>query len=526
MAEWAPGAWELMDFDEAIGRFDPVFGIEVHVELNTETKMFCGGATTFGAPPNTQVCPVCIGLPGSMPTVNERAIESAIRLGLALNCQIARSSRFARKNYFYPDLSKNYQISQYDEPIAYGGYLDVELVDGTVCRVDIERAHMEEDAAKLSHVGGETGRIHGAAYSLVDYNRGGMPLIEIVTRPVVGTGARTPEVARAYVAALREVVLALGISDARMEQGSLRADVNLSLRRRVELDEDQAAIPFGKRSETKNVNSLRAIGRAVRHEIQRQATLLSVGRPVVQETRHFHEDTGETTPGRSKEEAEDYRYFPEPDLLPVVPSRTWVEALRAALPEPPAARRRRLQAEWGFGDLEMRDVVAAGALDLVEATVAAGATPSGARKWWTGELTRAASAADVELSALPVTAADVAELEALIADGKLTDKLARQALAGTMAGGGSPAAVVRAQGLAVVSDDGALIAAVDAALAAAPDVAAKIGAGKAQAVGAIVGAVMKATRGQADAARVRELALKRAGDAATDGNAGEAPQTA
>ncbi|MDR1428472.1 MAG: Asp-tRNA(Asn)/Glu-tRNA(Gln) amidotransferase subunit GatB [Bifidobacteriaceae bacterium] len=508
---------ESLDFETAMERFDPVFGIEVHVELNTATKMFCGCATTFGAPPNTHVCPVCLGLPGAMPTVNEKAIESAIRLGLALNCSVARSSRFARKNYFYPDVSKDYQISQYDEPIDYDGYLDVELADGTAVRVDIERAHMEEDAAKLSHVGGQTGRIHGADYSLVDYNRGGTPLIEIVTKPVEGMGPRTPEVARAYVAALRELVVALGISDARMEQGSIRADVNVSLRPRAKAGADQRAVPFGKRTETKNVNSLRAIERAVRYEIERQATLLAGGERVVQETRHFHEDTGRTTAGRSKEEAEDSRYFPEPDLLPVVPAPEWVESLRATLPEPPAERRRRLQSEWAFTETEMRDVGAAGALDAIAATVAAGASPAGARKWWLGELARAANERGIELADLPVAPKDVAELDKLVADGRLTDKLARQVLAGTLAGEGSPSAVAGARGLAVVSDDGALTAAVDAALGANPDIAAKIRGGKVAAAGAIVGAVMKATRGQADAARVRELVLERVTQAPSAG---------
>jgi aspartyl-tRNA(Asn)/glutamyl-tRNA(Gln) amidotransferase subunit B len=497
-----------MDFDAAMERFDPVFGIEVHVELNTATKMFCACPTDFGAEPNTHVCPVCIGLPGSMPVTNAKAVESAVRLGLALGSDIAPSSRFARKQYFYPDLAKDYQISQYDEPIAAGGHLDVELDDGTEFRVHLERAHMEEDAAKLTHAGA-TGRIQGASYSLVDYNRGGMPLIEIVTKPVEGTGRRVAEVARAYVAALRDLVIALGISDARMEQGSIRADVNLSLRPKAGPGQDQREVPLGKRSETKNVNSLRSIERAVRFEVERQAGLLAAGERVVQETRHWHEETGETTPGRSKEQAEDYRYFPEPDLLPVVPDPAWVEELRAALPELPAKRRRRLQEAWGFTDLEMRDVLGADALDLIDATVTAGASPAGARKWWMGELSRTANEREVALTELAVTPSDIAELEALVAAGTLNDKLARQALAGTLAGEGSPAAVVGARHLAVVSDETALAEAVDAALAAQPDVAAKIRAGKVAAAGAIVGAVMKATRGQADAASVRELIMER-----------------
>ncbi|WNM28853.1 Asp-tRNA(Asn)/Glu-tRNA(Gln) amidotransferase subunit GatB [Demequina capsici] len=490
--------------------FDPVFGIEVHVELNTKTKMFCGCANEFGAEPNTQVCPVCLGLPGSMPVTNEKAVESAIRLGLALGCSIRESSRFARKNYFYPDLAKDYQISQYDEPTCYEGSLEVVLDDGTVVEIGIERAHMEEDAGKNTHVGG-SGGIQGADHSLVDYNRGGVPLVEIVTKPIEGMGSRTAEVARAYVATIRDIVRALGISDGRMDQGSVRADVNLSLRPKAQAGEDQSAVPFGKRSETKNVNSLRAIERAIHFEAGRQAALLSDGKPVVQETRHWHEDTNATTPGRSKEEAEDYRYFPEPDLLPVEPSREWVEELRGTIPEHPAKQRARLKDEWGFSDLEMRDVVAADAIPALLATVGAGATPQAARKWWMGELARVANDQGVSLEELAVTPADVAELQSLVDSGRINDKLARQALAGVLAGEGSPTAVVEARGLEIVSDDSALEKAVDEALAAQPDVLAKIQDGKVQAAGAIVGAVMKATRGQADAGRVREIILQRAG---------------
>ncbi|MDR0627565.1 MAG: Asp-tRNA(Asn)/Glu-tRNA(Gln) amidotransferase subunit GatB [Bifidobacteriaceae bacterium] len=500
---------EPLSFDEAIERFDPVMGIEVHVELNTKTKMFCSCANRFGAPANSQVCPVCLGLPGAMPAVNHKAVESAIRLGLALNCAVAEHSTFARKNYFYPDLSKDYQISQYEDPIDFDGYLDVELADGTVWRVGIERAHMEEDAAKNTHIGGATGRIQGADYTLVDYNRGGTPLVEIVTKPIEGAGSKAPELARAYVAALRELVIALGISDARMEQGSIRADVNLSLRPRAATAAEQAAVPFGKRSETKNVNSLRSIEKTIRYEISRQAGLLATGELVVQETRHWHEDSESTSPGRSKEEADDYRYFPEPDLLPIEPSRAWVESLRRTLPEPPAVRRARLRSEWGFTELEMGDAVNAGAVDLIAATVAAGTSPAGARKWWLGELARTANERGVDLAALPVSAEDVAAVESMISSGRLTDKLARQVLEGVLAGEGSPAAVVSARGLEIVSDHAALLSAIDAALAAQPDIAAKIRGGKVQAIGAIVGAVMKATRGQADAARVRELILER-----------------
>ncbi|MFN8158226.1 MAG: Asp-tRNA(Asn)/Glu-tRNA(Gln) amidotransferase subunit GatB [Candidatus Nanopelagicales bacterium] len=497
----------VLPYDDVVAAFDPVLGLEVHVELGTATKMFCGCSTTFGAEPNTQVCPTCLGLPGSLPVVNAIGVESAIRIGLALNCSIAEWCRFARKNYFYPDMPKNFQTSQYDEPIAFDGWLDVDVeTDEGVktFRVEIERAHMEEDTGKTTHQGGATGRIHGADYSLVDYNRAGIPLIEIVTKPIEGTGRYAPEVARAYVTALRELLRGLGVSDVKMEQGSLRCDANVSLRPTPES-------PLGTRTETKNVNSLRSVERAIRYEMTRQAAVLQSGGRVVQETRHWHEDTGVTTSGRSKEEAEDYRYFPEPDLVPIAPSREWVEELRATLPENPAVRRARLQAAWGISDFDMSAVANAGALDLVEQTVAAGADQAAARKWWLGELARVANERGAELSDLPIAPADVARVEALVSEGALNDKLARQVIEGVLAGEGTPDEVVAARGLAVVSDDGPLLAAIDEALAAQPDVAEKIRGGKVQAAGAIVGAVMKATRGQADAARVRELLLERLG---------------
>ena len=491
----------VMPYEEAMATFDPVLGLEVHVELNTASKMFCGCSTEFGAEPNTQTCPVCLGLPGSLPVVNAKAIESAIRIGLALNCSIAEWCRFARKNYFYPDQPKNYQISQYDEPIAHDGWAEVE-VDGRTYRIEIERAHMEEDTGKSLHVGGATGRIHGADHSLLDYNRSGVPLIEIVTKPIEGAGDKAPEVARAYVAMLRDLLRALGVSDVRMEQGSLRCDANVSLR-------PTPQSPLGTRTETKNVNSLRSVERAVRYELTRQAHLLAGGGRVKQETRHWQEGSGTTSPGRSKEQAEEYRYFPDPDLVPVAPSREWVEELRGTLPEPPAVRLRRMSAEWGYSDLELRDVVNAGALNAIEATVAAGASPQSARKWWLTELARRANEQGVELEDTGVTPAQVAEIQALVEAGTINDKLARQVFDGVIAGEGSPAEVVQRRSLAVVSDERALGAAVDAAIAANPGVADKVRSGKVQAAGALIGSVMKEMRGQADAARVRELILER-----------------
>ena len=404
----------LMDFDEAVRRYDPVLGLEVHVELGTATKMFDAAPNVFGAQPNTMVTPTSVGLPGALPVVNARGVEYAIRIGLALGCEIAQSCRFARKNYFYPDLAKDFQTSQSDEPIAYDGALEIEMEDGSFFTIPIERAHMEEDAGKNTHIGGADGRIEGASHSLVDYNRAGVPLVEIVTRPIEGTGARAPQVAAAYVRTLRDIFRALGVSEARMERGNVRADVNVSLR-------ESPDAPLGTRTETKNVNTFRGIEQVVRYEIQRQAAILAAGGEVLQETRH----------GQA------------------------------------------------------------------------------ARKWWMGELSRTAKEQETALEDMAVTPKQIAELQGLVDSGRLTDKLARQVLEGVLAGEGDPEAVAAARGLEVVSDDSALLVAVDEALAANPDVADKIRGGKVQAAGAIVGAVMKATRGQADAKRVRELVMER-----------------
>ncbi|MCV7154278.1 Asp-tRNA(Asn)/Glu-tRNA(Gln) amidotransferase subunit GatB [Mycolicibacterium pyrenivorans] len=490
---------ELLDYDEVIASYEPVLGLEVHVELSTNTKMFCGCANSFGNEPNTQVCAVCLGLPGSLPVLNQVAVESAIRIGLALNCEIVPWCRFARKNYFYPDMPKNYQISQYDEPIAINGYLEVPLDDGTTWRVEIERAHMEEDTGKLTHLGSDTGRIAGATTSLIDYNRSGVPLIEIVTRPIEGAGERAPEIARAYVTALRDMLRALGVSDVRMDQGSMRCDSNVSLKPIGQAE-------FGTRTETKNVNSLKSVEVAVRYEMRRQAAVLKSGGTIVQETRHFHED-GYTSPGRSKETAQDYRYFPEPDLEPVAPSAEYVEQLRQTIPELPWLTRNRIQQEWGISDEVMRDLVNIGAIDLIAATVEHGASSDQAKAWWGNFLVQKANEIGVGVPDLPITPAQVAAVVKLVEEGKLSNKLARQVVEGVLAGEGEPEQVMKDRGLAVVRDDSLIQAAVDEALAANPDVAEKIRGGKVQAAGAIVGAVMKATKGQADAARVRELVM-------------------
>ena len=481
--------------DDVLARWEPVIGMETHVELGTVSKMFCGCATTFGAEPNTQTCPVCLGLPGSLPVANEAAIRFTIMIGLALNCRIAEWCRFARKNYFYPDMPKNFQISQYDEPLCSDGWIEVAGE-----RIGIERVHLEEDTGKSLHVGGVTGRIHGADYSLVDYNRAGIPLVEIVTRPDI----HSAEAARAYVAELRDILRTLGVSDVKMEEGSLRCDVNVSLRPRGSSD-------LGTRAEVKNVNSLRSVERAVRHEVGRQAARLEAGERIVQETRHFHENSGTTTEGRSKEEAQDYRYFPEPDLVPIAPSREWVSSLRDALPELPSARRTRLVGELALPDTDVDTMSRAGVLDLVLATVAAGASAAEARNWWLGDLQARANAAGVPAADLGVTPEHVARVAALVSAGDLSATLAKEVFAGVIETGQGPDEVIAARGLKQVSDEGALGAAVDEAIAANPDIAQKVRDGKVAAAGALVGAVMKAMRGQANAATVNRLILERLG---------------
>jgi aspartyl-tRNA(Asn)/glutamyl-tRNA(Gln) amidotransferase subunit B len=406
-------------------------------------------------------------------------------------------------------MPKNFQISQYDEPICVDGYVDVEIQtdDGPKqFRVEVERVHMEEDTGKSLHVGGATGRIHGADYSLLDYNRAGIPLVEIVTKIVPGTGKYAPEVAKAYVSELRDILRGLGVSDVKMEQGSLRCDANVSLRL---IGSDV----LGTRSETKNVNSLRSVERAVRGEMIRHAELLNKGERVVQETRHFQEDTGLTRSGRSKEQAEDYRYFPEPDLVPVAPDAAWIEELRAGIPERPSLHRKRLQEAWSVPAKEMEAMINADVLGIVEATVALGADPTKARSWWLGEISRLANERDTAIAELAITPNDVAAIVALVEKGELTDKLARQVVEGVIAGEGTPAEVVAKRGIKVVNDDGALMAAIKKVCAEQSETAEKVRSGHLPAAGALIGAVMKETKGQADAARVRELLLAHLGQA-------------
>ncbi len=491
---------------EQATRFEAVIGLEIHVQLATRTKMFCSCAIDFGGEPNTRTCPVCLGQPGTLPVVNRRAVEYAIRLGLALGCQIAPSSQFHRKNYFYPDMPKNYQISQYDVPICLGGELTV-ATDAGERRVGITRVHMEEDTGKSLHVldttsgvgvdpaeGLRVTRISDADYSLVDYNRAGIPLLEVVSEPDI----RTATEAQAYLTELRAIVLALGISDAKLEEGSMRCDANVSLR-------PVGHTVFGTRAEVKNMNSVRSLGRAITYEIARQTDLLTRGEPVVQETRHWNEATGTTSTLRVKETTEDYRYFPDPDLVPVQPDPAWVDELRASLPQLPAARRARLVESLGLSGQQAAGVVGAGLAPLLDEAVAAGAPAAEAANWLTNEVTAWANERGVEPAAAPLTASHLAELTALVADQTLSKKLARQVLDRVLAGEGPPREVAAARGLAQISDTGELERAVDAAIAADPAAAQRVRDGNRKAVGALVGAVMKATKGQANPALVNEL---------------------
>ena len=481
---------------EQATRYEAVIGLEVHVELSTRTKMFCGCAIDFGGAPNVRTCPVCLGQPGSLPVPNRAAVEAAVRLGLALGCDIAPWSQFHRKNYFYPDMPKDYQISQYDVPICVGGALEITTSDGTK-RVGITRVHMEEDTGKSLHVG-ISGRIHGAEYSLVDYNRAGIPLLECVSEPDL----RSAEEARAYLAELRAIVLALGISDAKLEEGSMRCDANVSVR-------PVGHTVFGTRAEVKNLNSLRSLGRAIDYEIARQVDLVSSGGTVVQETRHWDEDSGTTSTLRVKEETEDYRYFPDPDLVPVIPAAEWIEAIRSSMPELPAVTRQRLSDVYGLSAEQVATLTGAGLSAVLEQAVDAGAGPTEAANWLVNETIGWASDRGIDLAASPLSGALLAELVALVSDGTLSTKLAREVWPAVLDGEGSPREVVTARGLQQISDTDELAGIVDKVIADNADAAQKVRDGNAKAIGALVGPVMKATRGKANPQLVNQLLRER-----------------
>jgi aspartyl-tRNA(Asn)/glutamyl-tRNA(Gln) amidotransferase subunit B len=470
--------------------WETVVGLEVHVELDTATKMFCGCATDFGAPPNTRVCPICTGQPGALPVVNAAAVAAAARLGLALRCTIAASSRFHRKNYFYPDLPKNYQISQYDVPLCSEGTLEVEL-DGERHLVGIERVHMEEDTGKMEHRGGG-GRLHGAEESLIDDNRAGIPLLECVSKPDI----RTPEQAQAYLRELQGIVRALSISDARMEEGSMRCDANVSVRREGEA--------FGTRCEIKNLNSVRSLGRAIAYEAERQIHVLESAGQIVQETRHWDEERGVTETLRRKEGITDYRYFPDPDLVEVVSTPEWIEELRGTLPELPAAARARL-ADAGVAPTQAATIVGGGLLPWFDQAVGEGADAVTVGNWLAGEVTGQLNQRGVGPGQTPVTGAHVGELVRLVADGTLSNKLAKEVLDASFETGKAPRQIAAERGLEQISDEAELKAVVDEVIAQNPEVVDKIRGGADKAVGALVGQVMRATRGKANPRLANQL---------------------
>jgi aspartyl-tRNA(Asn)/glutamyl-tRNA(Gln) amidotransferase subunit B len=482
-------------------RYETVIGIETHCELGTATKMFCACPTAFGAEPNTQVCPVCLGEPGSLPVANGRAVEFAARIGLALHCRIAERSQFHRKNYFYPDMPKNYQISQYDEPLCVGGWLDVD-VEGEVRRVGVTRVHLEEDTGKTLHVGA-TGRIHGADYSLIDYNRAGIPLVEIVSEPDL----RSADEARAYAEELRAVLLALGVSDAKLEEGSMRFDVNVSVR-------PVGHAEYGTKVELKNLNSLRSLHRAVAYEAERQRRVLAEGGTLTQETRHWDEGAGRTEPMRSKEFATDYRYFPEPDLVPIEATGAWVEGIRAELPELPAERRARLAETTGLPAKEVGWLVRdPEVLAYFQAVVAgAGADAGGPERdpkvvaaWVMGELQRNLREFERTMATNPVGPERLGQLLDLLAAGTVSATAAKDVLAEMFGSEASPATIVERKGLAQISDTGELEAVVQRVVAANPDLADKFRGGKRGVLGALVGQVMRETRGRANPKLVSDL---------------------
>ncbi len=476
--------------------YETVIGLECHIELSTDTKMFCGCRNAFGAPPNTNVCPVCLGLPGSLPVPNEKAIESIVRIGLALGSSIAPNSLFHRKNYFYPDMPKDYQISQYDLPVCVGGSLEIE-VDGERRSIGITRVHMEEDTGKTTHVG-LGGRIGQADHALVDYNRAGVPLVECVSEPDM----RSPEEARAYLIELRATLESLDVSDVRMEEGSLRADANISTRRVGETD-------LGTKVEIKNLNSVRSLERALRYEEQRQRMALDAGQTLVQETRHFDEEKATTLTLRSKEEAFDYRYFPEPDLPPLEPDDAWVSSLKTTLPELPAARRDRYLAEGLTQDQARILAGSAVGAALFEEAVGLGADAPSVAKWITQDVAGLLNATGVDLPDTKLTAGHVADLVRLVGDGTVSATGAKQALEDAIETGDDVAAIVERRGLTQVQDLSALQAWVDEAIAENPGPVEQYRGGKDGALNAVFGQVMKKSGGSADPRAVRELLLQR-----------------
>jgi aspartyl-tRNA(Asn)/glutamyl-tRNA(Gln) amidotransferase subunit B len=480
-----------------MGEWETVIGLECHVELSTKTKMFCGCRNEFGAEPNTLTCPVCLGHPGSLPVPNREAIARIVKIGLALGSRIAPRSVFHRKNYFYPDMPKNYQISQYDLPVCVGGHLDVELADGSKTRVGITRVHMEEDTGKTAH-GSASGRIHEAEHALIDYNRAGVPLVECVSEPDM----RSPEEAAAYLRELRALLGSLDVSDVRMEEGSLRCDANVSVR-------PPGTDALGTKVEIKNMNSVRSLERALVFETERQIAALEAGEPLVQETRHWDEDSGTTKTMRSKEEAFDYRYFPEPDIPAMEPDDAWIEEIRASLQELPRARRNRYVDELGLKPEVARVLVAdRAATILFEETVALGAEPAASANWITQDLAGLRNEADAAGDAT-VGAQHIADLVALVADGTIAGAGAKRALEEAFRTGDAIAEIVERRGLRQVSDAGELGAVVDTVIAENADAAEKFRGGNESVIGFLVGQVMKASGGSANPTLAQELLRER-----------------
>jgi aspartyl-tRNA(Asn)/glutamyl-tRNA(Gln) amidotransferase subunit B len=474
--------------------WETVIGLECHVELSTATKMFCACANVFGAEPNTNVCAVCLGQPGTLPVPNHKAIEYIMRIGLAVGSEIAPHSLFHRKNYFYPDMPKNFQISQYDLPVCVGGHLDIELPDGSARTIGITRVHMEEDTGKTTHVG-ESGRIAGADYSLVDYNRAGVPLVEVVSEPDM----RSADEARAYLTELRATLEALGVSDVRMEEGSLRCDANVSVR-------PAGSTELGVKVEIKNLNSIRSLERAVRFESARQVGVLEDGGSLVQETRHWDEDGGATHPLRSKEFAFDYRYFPEPDLPPLEPSPEWIEEIRSSLPELPAAKRQRFETEYSLKPAQARLLAASRhTAEFFEEAVRLG-TPAGqAANWLTQDVAAAVNETGTELEFSKLSPTHLADLATLLADGAVSSTGAKTVIAAAFASGDPIESIVETQGLHQVSDEGALGVVIDEVIAENPEPVAQFRGGKDSAIGFLVGQAMKKTRGSANPQLVQQL---------------------
>ena len=470
--------------------FGTVIGLEVHTELKTASKIFCGCTTEFGGDQNTHVCPVCLGLPGVLPVLNEKVLEFAIRTGLALNCKISHYSKFDRKNYYYPDLPKNFQTSQYDLPICENGYLDIE-VNGETKRIGITRVHMEEDAGKLVH----SGTISNSEYALVDYNRTGVPLLEIVSEPDI----RTPEEAKAYLEKIKSILSYIDVSDCKMEEGSLRCDANISLR-------PVGQEKFGTKAEIKNVNSFKAVQRALEYEQERQEEVLSEGGRIIQETRSWDDARGVTLSMRNKEQAEDYRYFPEPDLVPIVVDPAWIEEIRAGLPELPDARKERIMSAHGLSAYDAAVITATRPMaDYFDALIAAGAEAKAAANWLMGEVSKLLNACSLDIRSCPVPPANLAEMIALIEKGTISGKIAKTVFEAMWNEGKTAPVIVKEQGLVQMSDEGELGSIVEAVIAANPQSVADFNAGKEKSVGFLVGQIMRQTKGRANPELVNRL---------------------